>query len=488
LSVCVCQAFAQEEDQIQRGLNDLYSLNYSIAESRFDSVIAEYPDHPSGYYCKSSLWFYNIVSGLRTERAVEEFLKWNEKAIAVAETFQEKDAVEGMYYLGAAYSTLGRFHGVQGNWTKAFFYGRKAKNLHTKVLETSPTFYDAYIAIGLYNYYAAAAPKFVDLVASLVGLGGDRDIGIQQLETAATNSKLEKTEAEFMLANVYLDEGNYENALTLYQRLATKYPTNPFLSNQEGMAAFLLENYAAAETYFKKSLRLEQPFANMMANLYLGRSAKLKNEFASAIEYFNNTIHLAEKQNLFKPTDGWIIGSAYFHLAESYELSGERSSATTYYELGKSHPMSSKGIARGCENRLKNPVSKDEMNLVRARNQILFGDTSLGAEALLSLLVDGSPIETKLKAQANYYLGKHSYNAQNWSAAKDFLLAALDFQKDSKDQEWLEPHARYYLGVCYTRLQQKELAKTEFEKALEFSNYSESVRIKFQSSQMMKRI
>ena len=238
---------------ILQGMENVYNLDFAQADALFESVIRRNPKHPQGYYFKASSHFYQIISGYDSSASEEQFMELNDKAIAVAEEYERTNQIDGQFYRGTSYGNVARYHAMVGNFFKAFYYAKKSKSLHEDIIRRNPENFDAYLTVGVYNYYAAAMPRWIDAVAGLFGLGGDRALGISQLETACEKGKLAQLEAKFFLANVYYEEGNYEKSLRFHQELSLRFDRNPFLYNQLGLIYYSMEDFGKAELSFNKA-------------------------------------------------------------------------------------------------------------------------------------------------------------------------------------------------------------------------------------------
>jgi len=90
------------------------------------------------------------------------------------------------------------------------------------------TYYDAYLGLGIYHYLADVLPRFVKILSFLLGVDGDKDVGIRELSIAAEKGIYTKTEAMFFLAAIYTyREREYAKAIDIFNQLLNKYPNNP---------------------------------------------------------------------------------------------------------------------------------------------------------------------------------------------------------------------------------------------------------------------
>ncbi len=474
---------------VVRGVEFMYNLDFVQADSRFDSVIAQRPHHPQGYFFKGGSMFYQIISGHRAGLPEQNFVSWNDRALEVADEYERvtNHAVEADFYRGAIYGNLGRYYAVNGEWTKAFYYTRKAKNLHEDVIEKDSAYFDAYLGPGVYYYYAAQLPRAVDMLASLLGLSGDRARGISMLEKAYRGGRLGQLEAQFMLAGVYIEEGRYEDAAALYENLCRRFPKNPYLSNQLGLAKYLLDAFDDSETLFGSALKTTSgyPRAEMFAAYYLGRILKLHKRFGEAESMFRTAVSKAQGQVLFRSIDGWVPAAAWYHAGESAELDGRRDNAVSHFERSRDEPYATRAIIQAAKNRLKYPISPFEMRVVRARHDVILHWPADSMAALLpEALADRSL--RKYLAQIRFYLGQAAMHQNKYAAASGYFQEAMD--SPDNDLPWLIPHACYYLAMAEYRLGHKIVATVSLQKALEKDDYQEEWRIRYLSKQLLKQL
>src|SRR5437870_4658300 len=97
-------------------------------------------------------------------------------------------------------------------------------------LNIDPTFNDAQLGVGAYDYVVGVLPGLLRFVLSPLGVrSAGKDIGIQELEAVAAKGKIASTDAKMILVVVYTREKRYEEVLKLLEELHSRYPRNfPF--------------------------------------------------------------------------------------------------------------------------------------------------------------------------------------------------------------------------------------------------------------------
>ena len=83
------------------------------------------------------------------------------------------------------------------------------------------------MSVGAFNYVVGVLPGFIRAPLLLLGLrSAGKDVGIQQLETAAAKGKTTATDARMTLIVVYTRERKFEQALQMAKELHGRYPRN----------------------------------------------------------------------------------------------------------------------------------------------------------------------------------------------------------------------------------------------------------------------
>src|SRR3979490_2225949 len=88
---------------------------------------------------------------------------------------------------------------------------------------------DAYLGLGLYNYYVDTLSAMAKVLRFFMGIpGGDKRVGLRQLETAATKGEMVQKGAVFSMAkNLRNYDFDYAGASTTAAPLTSEFPENP---------------------------------------------------------------------------------------------------------------------------------------------------------------------------------------------------------------------------------------------------------------------
>lgn len=179
---------------------------------------------------------------------------------------------------------------------------------------------------GLYNYYREAYPKAYPVYQPIAFLfpGGNIEIGLKQLQTAAINSVLLRAESYFLLAYIYLNfENNYPEAIFYSKSLNELYPGNILYQALYIKNLLLMRQYEEAEkliiaspdktnnryfqaqlTIFKGILQEKKYFNNKLAQEYYEKGISdisnfdgFGNEYAAYAFYGLSRISVANGDN-----------------------------------------------------------------------------------------------------------------------------------------------------------------------------------------------
>ena len=141
-----------------------------------------------------------------------------------------QDVARNYLYEGMAYALRARLAGLRDKDLPTARAGKKMRTHLLKALELDPNLTDAYLGIGIYNYFVDTLSAIVKILRFFIGLpGGNRALGLQQMQRAAEKGELARGEAKFYLAKDYSrwNERQYQRSLELFHQLEHEYSNNP---------------------------------------------------------------------------------------------------------------------------------------------------------------------------------------------------------------------------------------------------------------------
>jgi tetratricopeptide (TPR) repeat protein len=202
------------------------------------------PDHPLGYlieadvlwwniYCKWSERKYNTIDAWSHTRPANDDddaeLALADKVAHLAEAgIAKSDTAEMELYAGLGYAARARLLGLRYEKMPVARAGVEARKHLLRCLELDPDMADAYLGLGLYNYYVDTLSAMAKILRFFMGIpGGDKRVGLRQLEIASTKGELTQVEARFNMAKSLRNyDFDYARAEQAAAPLVTEHPGN----------------------------------------------------------------------------------------------------------------------------------------------------------------------------------------------------------------------------------------------------------------------
>ncbi|MGH9354012.1 MAG: tetratricopeptide repeat protein, partial [Terriglobia bacterium] len=238
---------AEVQPVAEQGMTRLMNGEPDAAIALFKQVEKDDPSSPLGCVLEAdAIWWkiyystadlidpdvFDVVTSYQTpydaafERVIQTAIQKSEANIHARRDVARNDLYEGM-----SYALEARLQGLRARDMATARAGKKMRSLLLTALQLDPNLTDAYAGTGLYNYFVDTLPAIVKMLRFLIGLpGGNRALGIEQMQKAAQSGDFTRAEAKFYLAKDYTrrNEMQFSKALDLFQQLASEYPKNPF--------------------------------------------------------------------------------------------------------------------------------------------------------------------------------------------------------------------------------------------------------------------
>jgi hypothetical protein len=109
---------------------------------------------------------------------------------------------------------------------------READVYAKKLLAVAPDAADAYLGLGMANYFIGSLPVPKKFFLSFAGIHGDKNAGIEQLKIAADHGHYLRPFAKILLALAALREKKTEVARAQLQELVAEFPENPLFASE----------------------------------------------------------------------------------------------------------------------------------------------------------------------------------------------------------------------------------------------------------------
>lgn len=365
LTAAPARALAPEADAlVLQGLDAAYSLDLERAAALFTAVSTREPEHPVGPFFLASLKWLEFSQNADLPGAGEALAPQFEallgECFARAWALREKapDDPEADFYLGAAYGMKGRWLMLERKWIRAAHAGYKGYKLLKRTVALDPEYYDAYLGLGMYDYYSDTLPAVLRFAAGLIARG-DRQRGLRYVELTRRKGHYSVTEAKLFLAGVYAAyEKRPAEALAIVAELRQEKPDNVYFGLMEVIVRLNAKDWAeaaAAGEALAPRIRAVPAARDQVSlfELYLGEAYLGGRENGKAIETLDRCVAQAPEPRRATVT------FCLLRRAQAYDLAGRRAEALADYRAVRERPdyFDSRGKAR---KGLSRPVGYEE--------------------------------------------------------------------------------------------------------------------------------
>lgn len=355
------------------GSDALYNIDYETARKHFKEMAVAFPNYPAGPQfladtllletlyqwrrLQASLYdsdsFYSKNEDKADPQVVDQFRTWTRQARQLAEgrLKQFPSDTEALYFLGATEGLKASFEEtVERRHFAALKDGNDAVNRHRDVIKLDPSYRDAEMTIGLYDYTVAALPLPVKIFAGVVGHRGSKKRGIAAIERVMREGRWVRDDAKTLLIMLYTREKRFAEAATLARELAAKYPRN-YLYKLEAADALVAqaalerqanhsnvtttgetEAFATFENLLRdKSLRDTAGRALDLIHFKYGEALMTAGLFERAAKEFMAAAQVQGAQE-------GLATMAHLYAARALDLAGKRTDALGQYRVVLTRP------------------------------------------------------------------------------------------------------------------------------------------------------
>ncbi len=254
-----------------RGMNKLMDGDFDAAIEICRQIQKSDPESPLGYLIEADAdwWKIYLTEGNLIDPDVFEalseaatpydadFKRLEEMAIGKAETRLQahQDEARSYFYEGLAYGLRAQLEALRDHVLATARAGKRLRSSSLAALKLDPNLNDAYFGIGLYNYFVDTLPTYVKMLRFLILLpGGDRLVGLQQMQEAMKKGELVTSEARFHLAKNYsrsIDQ-QFAKSLDLLRQMEQQFPHNPLWKLLAGSVELRLGHVKQGETLYRQ--------------------------------------------------------------------------------------------------------------------------------------------------------------------------------------------------------------------------------------------
>ncbi len=260
ISICVAvlvllgsgrgQAEQQEPASIEAGYRAMYNLQFDEAHQVFADWEKAHPEDPIGPVSDAAAYLFAEFERLHvlelelfsddnrfesreklspdpnTRQRFERQLERGQQ-LAEAELARNSNDADALFAQVMVQGLRGDYAAlVEKRDLAGLGYMKSGRALAERLLAAHPTYYDAYLAVGVENYLLSLKPAPVRWFLRVTGAQTDRDAGLAKLKITAEKGHYLLPYARLLLAVAALREKRADEARQILEGLAREFPHN----------------------------------------------------------------------------------------------------------------------------------------------------------------------------------------------------------------------------------------------------------------------
>jgi hypothetical protein len=237
-----------EPESLETGYRQMYNLDFSGAHKTFEAWEGIHPSDPVGPASNAAVYLFSEFQRLHVldlELFTEAKRMDNmtpdpairfafESELTKAESIAEKNLAKTSSDCNSLFARS-LVDGLRGNYAAliekrkgaALEFLKSSRSNAEQLIAIDPTYYDAYLAVGLENYVLGLHAAPTRLFLRFAGAQTDKKKGIESLKITAKSGHYLGPYARLLLAIAALRDHDQTAAKKLLASLASDFPQNP---------------------------------------------------------------------------------------------------------------------------------------------------------------------------------------------------------------------------------------------------------------------
>lgn len=322
--------------EVRRGADAFYNYEYEQSVKILDNSRKKYPNHPGVHIAWVAAKWRSDESTLSRENVYKNFDKNLDDIELIYDSLlaENPDDPEYLLYYGSTKGLKARIQLGQKKWIPTLISAYRGFRIIQKVSELDSTLIDAYLPIGVVEYYIGMSNVLLKAGAELFGLEASKEEGIRKMEIAAFQSPWAWTEAKSILSFIYqFIDIDVDRGLLLSKDLADRYPNN-----------YDFKIHYAESLLQKGELQLAKQLLDELKNTFYDQRPRHQQRFSSYLDYIWGHYHylngndnkalgfLEQSINLYYSDLDAILGEAYLLKGKILDRQGKRMEAVISYK------------------------------------------------------------------------------------------------------------------------------------------------------------
>jgi tetratricopeptide (TPR) repeat protein len=340
-------------DPLNRAAFDhFYNLDYDRSVQEFNQILQRHPDDPFAvnHYVTALLFreLYRMGALNTGEYANDTFIRAAHRPadpkvkqqiqdlIQRALQLEEKSLsanskdVDALYARGVTRAQFATYTAmVEHAWFSALRNAVGARRDHERVLELAPGDTPAKLIVGAHNYVMGSLPLTLRAGTIVLGIGGNKETGFQDLRDCAQGTGETSIDAKILLVLFLRRERRYQEALPIARGLIQAYPHDVLMALEEGnLLRAEGHNQEAAAVYRRVWQSGREGFYDGLhyeiAALSLGDLLRSQKDYAGAATAYEQVSEVAQP-------DPEVLQKANLAAGQMYDLLEKRDLAVNKY-------------------------------------------------------------------------------------------------------------------------------------------------------------
>lgn len=240
---CIADVFLQNE-QLDSVQLDLVKQKYSSAQKKLSNYLQKNPNDINALYLHLAVYQTEILD-------YESYHVDSPKYITVADSIKSvlekrivslkgKDSLICLFYLANVYGGISLMHAKTGNWIDGVKCGMNSVSLLKQVKKALPSFYAAYLGIGVFNYYFSTSLHWLPFA------NGRWQEGLSNIETAVNSEFPFNYAAKNSLCWILIERKDYKRADSIATSVLLEFPYNTIFLRIKALVNLRCGNYQEA--------------------------------------------------------------------------------------------------------------------------------------------------------------------------------------------------------------------------------------------------
>jgi tetratricopeptide (TPR) repeat protein len=249
--------FRPQDPLSHAAFDHFYNLDYDRAVQDFTQILQRHPDDPFAVnHLLVAVLFRELyrMGALNTGEYVNDtFVRTPHRPADPQAKQQIKDLVqkaqdlegktlannpndvEALYARGVTRAQFATYTAmVERAWFSALRNAVGARRDHERVLQLDPGNAEAKLVVGAHNYVMGSLPLGLRASATMLGIGGNKEKGLQLLRECAAGNGEASVDARILLVLFLRREHRYDEALPIARALIQAYPRDVLMAMEEG--------------------------------------------------------------------------------------------------------------------------------------------------------------------------------------------------------------------------------------------------------------